>query len=921
MTVAARPFRQFVIKVHSRCDLACDHCYVYQHADQSWRGRPVTMSQETFRRAAARIAEHATAHRLTRVHVVLHGGEPLLAGRERLRGFARALRSALHGVAELDLRMQTNGLRLDDEFCAMLVDESIVTSVSLDGDEASNDRHRIRRDGSGSYHDVVRAVRLLGSPPHRAAFGGLLCTIDVENDPVEVYRALAALRPPAVDFLLPHATWEFPPPRPGGETDYADWLIAVHKQWTADGMPMRIRMFESISRLTRGRGSLTEALGLGSSDLLVIETDGALEQADWLKTAYPGAPATGMHLATHRLEEAAEHRGIQARRAGLDGLSAQCRACPVVSVCGGGLYGHRHRASNGFDNPSVYCADLLKIIEYVQTTERNDADVRHGWHGLSWTHFDELAAGYGSAAAVRSLAAAQNSQRRALLAAARRADTQGTGTGAGSGRGPGQDAGAGPGGGSGRGGGSGSAPGSGSAGPGFGPGKGAGAGSGARTGSGSGSGSAFGSGPGAGPGLTAGPAPIPASAGPGAGESTSAGTGARAGATAATGARTGADAAPGPMPERAGPMPERAGPADSGPGWEAILALPAAALDVLLADPYLRVWALACGQPVRRRAEGRPAEAALSAVARAGGRLTLSVPLRHEPEGPAIHLPGLGRLSLPADGRDGRRPGTVTVTAADTALTVEGRTLGQEQPPDGMRWQPLRQLSADGLEVALDDLDPARDCYGYEPLPRLSEAEFRRWEAMFGEAWQLIRTQYAEYAQGIAAGLTTVTPLAPAASGDDVSATSRHAFGAVGIALPRTAEDLAMLIVHEYQHVKLGAMLDMFDLLDGLDDRRYRVLWRPDARPLDALVQGAYAHLAVADIWRLRVRRGAGGVGPALYERSRVEADKWRTAVLDALDTVAGTGSLTALGHRFVRGLRGEAETLGGVAETGPIAV
>ena len=33
------PLRQFVLKVHSRCDLACDHCYVYQSADQSWRGR------------------------------------------------------------------------------------------------------------------------------------------------------------------------------------------------------------------------------------------------------------------------------------------------------------------------------------------------------------------------------------------------------------------------------------------------------------------------------------------------------------------------------------------------------------------------------------------------------------------------------------------------------------------------------------------------------------------------------------------------------------------------------------------------------------------------------------------------------------------------------------------------------------------
>ena len=75
------PLRQFVLKVHSRCDLACDHCYVYQGADQSWRGRPMAISDETIAWTAQRIAEHAKAHQLPAVQVVLHGGEPLLAGR------------------------------------------------------------------------------------------------------------------------------------------------------------------------------------------------------------------------------------------------------------------------------------------------------------------------------------------------------------------------------------------------------------------------------------------------------------------------------------------------------------------------------------------------------------------------------------------------------------------------------------------------------------------------------------------------------------------------------------------------------------------------------------------------------------------------------------------------------------------------
>jgi uncharacterized protein len=28
---------EFIVKVHSRCDLSCDYCYMYEMADQSWR--------------------------------------------------------------------------------------------------------------------------------------------------------------------------------------------------------------------------------------------------------------------------------------------------------------------------------------------------------------------------------------------------------------------------------------------------------------------------------------------------------------------------------------------------------------------------------------------------------------------------------------------------------------------------------------------------------------------------------------------------------------------------------------------------------------------------------------------------------------------------------------------------------------------
>ena len=394
------PFRQFVLKVHSRCDLACDHCYMYEHVDQSWRSRPHVMSPATLAQAASRIAEHAQRHRLPSVTVVFHGGEPLLAGRERLAAASSALRQALVQICALDLRIHTNGVLLDDGFCEVFREHGVRVGISLDGDQASNDRHRRYANGRSSYQQVVRAIRLVRERIPEL-YAGLLCTVDVRNDPVAVYRELVTHAPPAIDFLLPHATWDTPPYRPAGpgrvETPYAAWLAAIFDVWLADGMPMPVRIFDSIIQTSHGGGTLTESLGLEPSDLLVIETDGTLEQADSLKTAYDGAPTTGYDVFAHSLDEAAGHPGIIARQRGLTSLAARCRACPVVDSCGGGLYAHRY-GSGSFEHPSVYCADLLAFIGHVRS-QTQPAPL-----AIPGPALDVLATGYGGADEIGILA-------------------------------------------------------------------------------------------------------------------------------------------------------------------------------------------------------------------------------------------------------------------------------------------------------------------------------------------------------------------------------------------------------------------------------------------------------------------------------------------------------------------------------------
>ncbi|MEU3976095.1 radical SAM/SPASM protein FxsBH, inactivated beta-hydroxylase extension form [Streptomyces bacillaris] len=367
MTGPAVPFREIVLKVHSRCDLACDHCYVYEHADQSWRTRPKTISDHVVSRTARSLAEHARTHALPSVTVILHGGEPLLAGPARLRLVCEEFTSALAGIAELDLRIHTNGLQLSPRYLDLFDEFDVKVGISLDGDRAANDRHRRYADGRSSHARVLKAVDLLRQERYRHLDLGLLCTVDIANDPVAVLDALTELRPPLIDFLLPHATWAEPPPRPDGSpTAYAAWLLTVFDRWQEQGRPVPVRLFSSVLSTLDGGPSLTESLGLAPTDLVVVETDGQLEQVDSLKSAYEGAAATGFDVFTHSFDEVAAHPGVRARQLGLAGVSATCRRCPVVRSCGGGLYTHRYSPAGGFDNPSVYCADLAALIRGIE---------------------------------------------------------------------------------------------------------------------------------------------------------------------------------------------------------------------------------------------------------------------------------------------------------------------------------------------------------------------------------------------------------------------------------------------------------------------------------------------------------------------------------------------------------------------------
>ncbi|GHE04784.1 FxsB family cyclophane-forming radical SAM/SPASM peptide maturase [Streptomyces alanosinicus] len=371
------PFRQFVLKVQGRCNLDCTYCYLYQGPDHGWRDRPRSTSARTMHRTAQRIAEHVRTHRLDAVRIELHGGEPLLLGPGPVLAYAEAVREAVREAAgcQVTATVQTNGTRLTDRTLDRLADAGIRVGLSLDGGRPAHNARRVDHAGRPAWSAARAAALRLAERPE--SYAGILCTIDVAADPLDVYRSLVRLRPPGVDFLLPHATWGRPPPgldsrSPGrhrpARTPYGDWLTAVFDAWWDEKDPRirtRIRLFREIAALLLGAPSRAEAVGLSPLAAVVVETDGAIEQVDALRAAYEGASETGLNVHRHSFDRALRHPGVAARQLGERALADECLGCPVGKVCGGGNYVHRYAPGTGFRHPSVYCADLERLVRHI----------------------------------------------------------------------------------------------------------------------------------------------------------------------------------------------------------------------------------------------------------------------------------------------------------------------------------------------------------------------------------------------------------------------------------------------------------------------------------------------------------------------------------------------------------------------------
>lgn len=358
---------QAILKVASRCNLNCSYCYVYNMADSTWKLRPPLMTDEVFDTALKRIAEHCHETSQEDFRIAFHGGEPCLIGAEIFDTWCGRARAALDGVAHLQLVVQTNGTLLDARWIDVLLKHRVSVGISMDGPKEIHDRVRVDHREQGSYERVERGLKLLQEAhvPY-----GVGCVIPLGADPLVVHHHFLALGCTQITYLMPHYIHDTIGAirERYGPTPCADFLLPIFDDWWFEStMDVQITDLKNVARVILGGRSHSEAIGNDPPGYVFIEPDGEMEGLDNLRACCDGLSRIKLNIRDAGFGAIAhtETMHSQAIFAGMP-LAEMCRRCPEGETCAGGYLPHRYSSARGFDNPSVWCADLLKLFAHLR---------------------------------------------------------------------------------------------------------------------------------------------------------------------------------------------------------------------------------------------------------------------------------------------------------------------------------------------------------------------------------------------------------------------------------------------------------------------------------------------------------------------------------------------------------------------------
>jgi uncharacterized protein len=358
------------------CNLDCAYCF-FLEKEHLYPGSTFRMDDDVLEAYLRQVIDGDASDRVT---VAWQGGEPTLAPKEFYRRAAQMAADLLPPGKTIEWSMQTNGTRLDDEWCDLFLEHGYLVGLSLDGPRAMHDAHRVDKRGEPTFDRVMEAAALLR---RRGVEFNVLTTVNAANGDHgrEVYRFLRDEVGARYLQFIPIVERVGPDGRTGMQvgTEVTDrsvtgeqwgrFLVEVFEDWVRhDVGDVFVMLFDWTLASWLGLDNPACIFRPTCGDAVALEHNGDLYSCDhFVEPEY----LLGNLMEASIGELVASERQREFGRKKLDTLPQYCLDCEVRFACNGECPKNRFtRTPDGEEGLNYLCAGYKAFFTHVDAPMR-----------------------------------------------------------------------------------------------------------------------------------------------------------------------------------------------------------------------------------------------------------------------------------------------------------------------------------------------------------------------------------------------------------------------------------------------------------------------------------------------------------------------------------------------------------------------
>lgn len=356
------PISVLIKPASSSCNLKCKYCFYTDVSNNREEKNYGFMKDETLEEVVKKVFEYGDNY----VGFAFQGGEPTLVGLDFYKNLIKLQNKYNIKKLKVNNAIQTNGIKIDDEWAKFLATHNFLVGISLDGPKDINDLNRVDINSVGSFNKIEKTIGIFNK--YGVEYNVLtVVTKSVAKHIEKIYKYYRKKEfhylqfIPCLDELGADAGKNIYSLNP---EIYVHFLKTLFNLWYRDfvqGKRISIRMFDNIIQMLLGLEPEACDMRGHCSVNLVVEANGSAYPCDFY--------VIDKWKMGNILEESIRNllQGEVAKEfvCQTNSISDDCMNCKVSYLCRGGCRRNYEPIDNEKRGKNYFCSSYKEFYEYT----------------------------------------------------------------------------------------------------------------------------------------------------------------------------------------------------------------------------------------------------------------------------------------------------------------------------------------------------------------------------------------------------------------------------------------------------------------------------------------------------------------------------------------------------------------------------